>query len=116
MHASSETQSAGPGFLVLEPVPAERPAAGEHAGRRLAPRLDTLAGKTVAFVDGWGRRTGDGEHEHPLVASIRRRMQREHGIEESLWYPKESIAKGLSSERMAELIRRSDAVVVGEAI
>jgi hypothetical protein len=37
-------------------------------------------------------------------------------VKATLWYPKESIAKGLSSERMAELIRRSDAVVVGEAI
>jgi hypothetical protein len=116
MHANSGTSSAGAGFRVLEPVPVEKAAGGDDGGKRLAPRLDTLAGKTIAFVDGWGRRTGDGEHEYPLVASIRKRMQREHGIKQSLWYPKESIAKGLSSERMADLIKRSDAVVVGEAI
>ena len=115
MHDTSKTDPGGgtTGFLVLEPVPAKH---AERDGKRLAPRLDTLEGKTVAFVDGWGRRTGEGEHEYPLVASIRKRLQREHGIKDSLWYPKESIAKGLSSEHLADLVRRSNAVVVGEAI
>lgn len=109
----SDPGSGGSSFIVLEPVPAKR-AAG--SGKTLAPRLDTLEGKTVAFIDGWGRRTGEGEHEYPLVASIRQRLQREHGIKDSLWYPKESIAKGLSEEHLADLVRRSNAVVVGEAI
>jgi hypothetical protein len=102
-------------FAVLDPTPPE-PGKEARAGKRLAPRLDTLAGKTVAFIDGWGRHTGDSDYEYPLYVSIRARLQREHRVKATLWYPKESIAKGLSSERMAELIRRSDAVVVGEAI
>jgi hypothetical protein len=103
-------------FLVLEPVPPERPREDARDGKQLAPRLDTLEGKVVAFIDGWGRHTGEGDHEYPLITSIRERLQREHGIKDALWYPKESIAKGLSNERMAELIKRSDAAVVGEAI
>lgn len=98
-------------FTVLEPtVPTK------EAGRRLAPRLDTLAGKTIALVDGWGRHTAEGDHMYPLLDDLQRRLIAEHGVKECLWYPKESIAKGLSQPRLTELIAQADAAIVGEAI
>ena len=98
-------------FTILEPT--APPASAE---RRLAPRLDTLAGKTVALIDGWGRHTGEGDHMYPLLDDIQRRLVAEHGVKECLWYPKESIAKGLWQPRLTELIARADAAIVGEAI
>jgi hypothetical protein len=100
-------------LTVLEPTPPTRPAPG---GKRLAPRLDTLEGKTIALIDGWGRRVGDELHMYPLLAELRRRLEEELGVKQSLWYPKESIAKGLSGPRMTELIARADAAIIGEAI
>ncbi len=53
---------------------------------------------------------------YPLMDDIQRRLIAEHGVKECLWYPKESIAKGLSRPRLTELIACADAAIVGEAI
>lgn len=100
-------------LTVLDPTP---PPAAAPGGKRLAPRLDTLHGKTIALIDGWGRRVGDEHHMYPLMAELRRRLEAEHSVKATLWYPKESIAKGLSGPRMTELIARADAAIIGEAI
>ena len=99
---------------ILEPVP---PAPSDAAaGPQLAPRLDSLAGTTVAFIDAWGHRAGDENHMYPLFASLRRRLEREHAVAETLWFPKESVSQGLSPDALEKVITRAEAVVVGEAI
>lgn len=98
-------------LTVLEPTPPPRSGISE-----LAPRLRSLAGATIAFVDGWGRHTVYGDHMYPLMKDLERRLTSECGVKACLWYPKESIAKGLSEPRMTELITRANAAVVGEAI
>ncbi len=99
---------------VLEPVPPE--PSGPASGTELAPRLDSLAGRTIAFIDAWGHRAGDVNHMYPLFASLKRRLESEHGVAESLWFPKESVSKGLSPAALEEVVARAEAVIVGEAI
>jgi hypothetical protein len=100
-------------FTVLDPTP---PADRASAASGLAPRLGSLEGRTLAFVDGWGRHVGDEQHMYPLMRALEERLRAEHGVASVLWYPKESIAKGLSGPRMSELIAQADAAIVGEAI
>jgi hypothetical protein len=100
-------------FVVLEPTPPSAPA---PSGSGLAARLPSLEGRTVAFVDGWGRHVGDEQHMYPLMRALEERLRSEHRVASVLWYPKESIAKGLSAPRMSELIAQADAAIVGEAI
>lgn len=100
-------------FRVLEPTP---PPVGTKSGLQLAHRLGSLEGKTLAFVDAWGRHSSSADAMYPLMKDIRRRLTTEYGIAEILWFPKQNIATPLANEDLAELIRRANGAVVGEAI
>lgn len=85
-------------------------------GVRLAQRPPSLRGKTVGFLDGWGRREEDGSFAmYPLMEEIRTLLRERHGIGETIWIRKPSISKPAPKEQIAELVERADVVINGEA-
>lgn len=85
-------------------------------GIRLAPRPGSLKGKTVGFLDGWGRRQRDGSYAmYPLMEALRTLLEEQHGIGEAVWIKKPSISKPALKEQIAELASRADVIINGEA-
>jgi hypothetical protein len=85
-------------------------------GARLASRPASLKGKTVGFLDGWGRRESDGSVAmYPLMEEISAILRERHGIGETVWLKKPSISKPAPKEQIADLVGRADVVVNGEA-
>lgn len=85
-------------------------------GVRLAPRPPSLAGKTVGFLDGWGRRTEDGSYAmYPLMEELRKLLEERHGTGDVIWRKKPSISKPAPKEQIDELLTRADVIINGEA-
>ena len=86
-------------------------------GEELAARPESLSGKTVGFLDGWGRRCEDGSFDlYPLMAELRQLLADEQGIRGSVWLHKPSISKPLDGDDLAAFAARVDVVVNGECI
>lgn len=85
-------------------------------GIRLTPRPSALRGKTVGFLDGWGRREEDGSFAmYPLMEELRALLKERYGIAETVWIKKPNISKPAPKEQIAELVRRADVIINGEA-
>ena len=84
-------------------------------GRRLAPRPETLSGKGVGFLDGWGRREADESIAmYPLMEAVKSLLERRYALAGTLWLKKPSISKPALPEQMATLLARADVVINGE--
>jgi len=85
-------------------------------GVRLAQRPTSLKGKTVGFLDGWGRREEDGSYAmYPLMEELKSLLKARHGIGEVIWLKKPSISKPAPKEQVAKLLSRADVIINGEA-
>ncbi|MBI4587446.1 MAG: hypothetical protein HY725_01290 [Candidatus Rokubacteria bacterium] len=85
-------------------------------GIRLAPRPTSLRGKTVGFLDGWGRRKEDGSYApYPLMEELRAFLRERQGIGETIWIKKPNISKPAPKEQIVQLVHRADVVINGEA-
>lgn len=85
-------------------------------GVRLAPRPRSLRGAVVGFLDGWGERRENGLFAmYPLMAALRDLLVERHGVGDTVWLKKPSIAKPAPKEQIAELVSRADVVINGEA-
>lgn len=85
-------------------------------GVRLAKRPGSLRGKTVGFLDGWGCREADGSYGmYPLMRELKRLLEEQHGITQSLWYKKSNVAQRAPAEQIDALIGQADVVINGEA-
>ena len=88
-------------YRVLDPTPGAASAAG-----RLAPRLDTLSGKTVGFISN-GKKGTKGFFSH-----LDRLLREEHGVAEVVMRTKSNYSAPADPHIAAE-IRNWDAVVSG---
>ncbi len=85
-------------------------------GVRLAARPASLRGRTVGFLDGWGRRQSDGSFAmYPLMEELKRLLAERHGTGETIWIRKPNISKPAPKEQISELVTRADVIVNGEA-
>jgi hypothetical protein len=85
-------------------------------GVRLAQRPASLKGKTVGFLDGWGRREEDGSFAmYPLMEELRTLLLEGHDVAGTIWIRKPSISKPAPKEQIADLVARADVVINGEA-
>ncbi|MDP2626377.1 MAG: hypothetical protein Q8Q58_05645 [Candidatus Rokubacteria bacterium] len=83
---------------------------------RLAARPASLRGRTVGFLDGWGRRESDGSFAmYPLMEELKRLLAERHGTGETIWIRKPNISKPAPKEQITELVTRADVIVNGEA-
>ena len=88
-------------YQVLDPTPGSAAATG-----RLAPRLDTLAGKTVGFISN-GKKGTKG-----FFAHLDRLLREEHGVAEVVMRAKSNYSAPADPHIVAE-IKGWDAVVSG---
>ncbi len=88
-------------YQVLDPTPGSGSAAG-----RLAPRLDTLAGKTVGFISN-GKKGTKGFFGH-----LERLLREEHGVAEVVYRTKSNYSAP-ADPHIADEIRRWDAMISG---
>ena len=83
---------------------------------RLAARPASLRGRTVGFLDGWGRRESDGSFAmYPLMEELKRLLAERHGTGETIWIRKPNISKPAPKEQIAELLSRAEVIINGEA-
>ena len=84
-------------------------------GMRLAPRPESLSGKLLGFLDGWGRREQGGSSAmYPLMEEVKSLLERRYALAGTLWLKKPSISKPALPEQMATLLARADVVINGE--
>jgi hypothetical protein len=88
-------------FRVLDPTAGEAPATGQ-----LAPRLDTLAGKTVGFISN-GKEGTKGYFAH-----VERLLRTELGVREAVWRTKSNYSAP-ADQHIVDEISRWHAVVTG---
>ena len=88
-------------FRVLDPTAGEAPATGQ-----LAPRLDTLAGKTVGFISN-GKEGTKGFFRH-----LESMLRAEAEVADVVWRTKSNYSAPADAYIVAE-IRQWDAVVSG---
>lgn len=88
-------------FRVLDPTPEKAPPAG-----RLAPRLDTLKGKTVGFISN-GKEGTKGFFRH-----LEQMLREEHGVARVVSRTKSNYSAP-ADKHIADEIREWDAVVTG---
>jgi hypothetical protein len=88
-------------FRVLDPTAGEAPATGQ-----LAPRLDTLAGKTVGFI------SNGKEGTKGFFAHLDRVLREEHGVARVVMRTKSNYSAPADAHIVAE-IRNWDAVIAG---
>ena len=91
------------------PLPARElpPAAAQPVlGHRLAPRLDTLAGKTVGFISN-GKKGTKG-----FFAHLERLLREEHGVAHVVMRTKSNYSAPADPE-IADEIRNWDAMISG---
>jgi len=85
-------------------------------GVRLAARPASLKGKTVGFLDGWGCRQPDGSYSmYPLMRELKKLLETQHGIVQTLWYKKANVAQRAPREQLDALLGGADVVINGEA-
>ena len=88
-------------FVVLDPTPGAAAATG-----RGAPRLDTLAGKTVGFISN-GKKGTKG-----FFAHLDRLLREEHGVAKVVMRTKSNYSAP-ADPHIADEIGRWDAVISG---
>ena len=88
-------------FRVLDPTPEGGPPPGQ-----LAPRLDTLRGKTVGFISN-GKEGTKGFFSH-----LERMLREEHGVAEVVSRTKSNYSAPADAPIVAE-IKNWDAVISG---
>ena len=88
-------------FRVLDPTPEKSAPVGQ-----LAPRLDTLAGKTVGFI------SNGKEGTKGFFAHLDRLLREEHGVAQVVMRTKSNYSAPADTHIVAE-IRNWDAVISG---
>jgi hypothetical protein len=83
----------------------------------LAPRLVSLRGARVAFIDGWGRKLLDGSTGmYPTMEELARLLQERESVGSIGWRHKESISRPETPEDVEQLAREFDLVINGEGL
>ncbi len=86
------------------------------AGVRLAPRPESLRGKTVGFLDGWGQLHADGSiRMYPLMRELQALLEERYAIGRTIWLKKANFAQRAPQAQIAELSGAADVVINGEA-
>jgi hypothetical protein len=88
-------------FRVLDPTPEKAPPVGQ-----LAPRLDTLKGKTIGFI------SNGKEGTKGFFAHLDRVLREEHGVAQVVMRTKSNYSAPADAHIAAE-IRNWDAVISG---
>ena len=88
-------------FRVLDPTPEKTPPVGQ-----LAPRLDTLTGKTIGFI------SNGKEGTKGFFAHLDRLLREEHGVAQVVMRTKSNYRAPADAHIVAE-IRNWDAVISG---
>ena len=88
-------------FRVLDPTPGTQPPVGQ-----LAPRLDTLEGKTVGFISN-GKEGTKGFFTH-----LERMLKEDHGVANVVFRTKSNYSAP-ADKQIADEIKTWDAVVSG---
>jgi len=88
-------------FRVLDPTPEKVPAVG-----RLAPRLDTLEGKTIGFI------SNGKEGTKGFFAHLDRMLREEHGVARVVSRTKSNYSAPADAHIVAE-IKSWDAMISG---
>ena len=88
-------------FRVLDPTPEKAAATGQ-----LAPRLDTLKGKTIGFI------SNGKEGTKGFFAHLDRMLREEHGVAQVVMRTKSNYSAPADAHIVAE-IRNWDAVISG---
>ena len=88
-------------FRVLDPTTEKAPPAG-----KLAPRLDTLAGKTVGFI------SNGKEGTKGFFAHLEKMLREEHGVAKVVSRTKSNYSAPADAHIIAE-IKQWDAVISG---
>ncbi len=84
-------------------------------GQNLAPRPESLDGKVVGFLDGWGRRHDDGTFGmYPLMVGLRKELERRFALAGVVWRKKPSISQPVPEEMLREFASRVDVVINGK--
>ena len=82
-----------------------------------APRLPTLRGARVAFVDGWGRKRPDGSTGmYPTMEELARLLLERAEIGSFTWLHKDTISRPEEPESIERLRREFDLVINGEGL
>ena len=85
-------------------------------GIRLATRPNSLRGKTIGFLDGWGYREQDGAITmYPLMRELKVLLAKRMEVSKFVWLKKPNVAKRAPVEQIRELTTTSDVVINGEA-
>lgn len=96
-------------MLIAEPVP-------EYSTPvvPLARRPDTLDGKVIGFLDGWGRRMDDGTvGMYPLMEALKDLLAQRYDLANVIWIHKPKAASSPTSEQMKMLLEECDVVING---
>jgi len=95
-------QASGP-FIVLSPQPELFPRGGT-----LAPRLDTLRGKTIAFLD--YNKLQPRNRYFDLLGEL---LKQREGVKDVIYAQKPFFTRPAREEVLKPLMARADAVVTG---
>ena len=90
-------------FIVLSPLPESFPQGGQ-----LAPRLDTLRGKTIAFLD--NNKLQPRNRYFDLLARL---LQEREGVRDIIEAQKPFFTRPAREEVLKPLMTQADAVVTG---
>jgi hypothetical protein len=90
-------------FIVLSPLPELFPRGGQ-----LAPRLDTLRGKTIAFLD--NNKLQPRNRYFHLLAHL---LQEREGVRNVLQMQKPFFTRPAREEVLKPLMTQADAVITG---
>lgn len=86
------------------------------AGVRLAPRPESLRGRTIGYLDGWGERGADGSiGMYPLMRELSALLAERCKTAGLVWIKKANFAQRTPTDRIAELAGSADVVINGEA-
>ena len=96
------SQASAP-FIVLSPQPEVFPRGGT-----LAPRLDTLRGKTIAFLD--NNKLQPRNRYFDLLGAL---LQEREGVKDVIYAQKPFFTRPAREDVLTALLARADAVVTG---
>ncbi len=85
-------------------------------GIRLASRPNSLRGKTIGFLDGWGFREADGTISmYPLMRELKAILVERYEVAKFVWLKKANVAQRAPNAQIARLVSESHVVINGEA-